>query len=42
MQWFTHDQLSELKEKDGLLLTNVHGGKVAICQGKGFRICHSL
>lgn len=42
MQWFTHDQLSELKEKDGLLLTNAHGGKVAICQGKGFRICHSL
>lgn len=37
MQWFTHDQLNELKEQDGLLLTNVHGGKVAICQGKGFR-----
>lgn len=30
MQWFTHDQLNELKEKDGLLLTNVHGGKVGL------------
>ncbi len=30
MQWFTHDQLNELKEKDGLLLTNVHGQTVAV------------
>lgn len=25
------------RRRKGLLLTNVHGGKVAICQGKGFR-----